>query len=220
MKKLIVLLLFSLNALAVESYGIGKIVKVDKKNSLGFGKIQHFLVIKHGNQLGALPIITNKKFSQKDLDKTKDKVVIFRGRIKSKKFKFKERVETVEVIDFAKMKELSFNDLNIAFQKVNEKKPDYDLEKKNYAPKNIALNDSTAQTAILTSAALLLNDFQASEGPQGKLRRDLTAGVILTSGIIMLADKLKKSIKIDGNWSMNPQNKEDPENLKKLDVTQ
>lgn len=210
----IVCLFFTLSSFAIESYGIGKIVKVPKSQAVGFNNLQYFLVIKQADQVGAMPIVFNKSFKEKDIASKVDKIVIFRGKIKSKKFKRAERVETVEVVDFVKLKKLTFADINNNIAEINKKDPSFDLKVK---PKKntITMSDNTTQKAVLTSAALLLNDMQAAEGDQGKMRRDLTAGVLLTGGIVMMAKKLGEIIKVEkDDWDL-PKNQEE----KKLPLT-
>lgn len=211
---LMICFIFTISSYAFESYGIGRVVKVPKKQAVGFGNLQYFLVVKQGEQVGAMPIVFNDKFKEKEIASKVDQIVIFRGKIKSKKFKSSERVETVEVVDFVKLKKLTFADINNNITEINKKDPNFDLRVK---PKrnSFTLSDDTAQKAVLTSAALLLNDMQAAEGDQGKMRRDLTAGVLLTGGIVMMAQKLGKMIKVEkDDWDL-PKNQEE----KKLPLT-
>lgn len=218
MKSFLFFMLLATKVLAFESYGIGKIVKVSKKDAVGFGNIQYFLVVKQGEQVGAMPIIFNDKIAEKDVVNKIDQIVIFRGKIKSQKFKQKERVETVDVVDFVKLKKLTFKDLNDNIAEINKKDPSFNLRvqpKKN----RFVLSDDVAQKAILTSAALLLNDMAATDRPQGKFDRDLTAGVLLTSGIIMMADKIKKMVKVEqDDWHL-PDNQAAEKEERKLPLT-
>ena len=187
----IVCLFFSLSSLAIESYGIGRIVKVLKIKLLDLVTSNIFLLLNKVIKLEQCQLFSIKNLKRKISLLKVDKIVIFRGKIKSKKFKSAERVETVEVVDFVKLKKLTFADINNNIAEINKKDPNFDLKVKPKKNK-ITMSDNTTQKAVLTSAALLLNDMQAAEGNQGKMRRDLTAGVLLTGGIVMMAQSLEK----------------------------
>lgn len=201
MKKILVLFILwsiSLSAFAYQTYGIGKLVKIE-----GNTKHPYILIIKTDDKVGVLPI-DHKDKNVKKLQDLNNKFVVFNGRILSKKVEIFEGKNTnEEVIALDSLREFQLKDLRLDDKQIS--RVEQTLENKNTPSLNkrarVQLDDGLTQSAIFTGGALLAHSAATSNMDSGDTRKDIGQMVILSSGLILMAKKVKDYYKLDwGDW--------------------
>ncbi len=200
MKWILTLLIMINTALAFDTHGIGRIAEVTEA-----GKKKYFLLIKDQNQVGIIPVKMNAKFDAKILGDLKEKLVVFNGKILSEKFFEGELEQFTDVIVLSSLREFTLKD--ISMDKMNIDRVEQKIEMTNNPGQakqaTIRLDDRVTQAAIFTGAGLLAVDAINSNGSGNELNKETSKLLVISAGLIMLAEKIKQRYKIDwGNWDI------------------
>lgn len=207
MKLLILLsLIISLSCFAATQqskplYGLGKVLEYKNTET---DKKEYFLLVKVEKQSGLIPIKSKSVTEIRNLAKLKNGFVVFKGNIRTISVKKGEITTNREFIEFSEVKELSLNSLAL-------KNDDIDIHKKEsvFSPipgptrTEFSLNDEATGVALATSAAMILS-AGVDAGNSNNIRQQITQGLVLTSGMIILASKLKDAFKVQySQWRLN-----------------
>jgi hypothetical protein len=190
----------SLSISSFADYGFGKLIKVnDPKLSA-----QYILLVKDGDKLGALPIKETTSINKKKLDPLVDEYVIFVGKIEQDQFTTVEGSMNAELIELSEIKVFEMKSLQLADKDVKAVKTDSRQavnKPRTIKKRTIRLDDHTAQSAILTGSLLMAHS--AGTAGQAKPARELGQMLIIGSGLVMMAGKLKNMYKIeDSHWEI------------------
>jgi hypothetical protein len=200
---LLLTFLYMSPALARESYGVGKVVKAspEAKKALGF---DYYLVVKKGNQVGAMPIDVGGTVVPTKISDLEGQFVIFRGEIGLELSPLAEDTVSVETIAFNKLKKISLADLRPEVDKFPKLEPASSFRLNPGASKwTFRLDNQFTQAALLTSAAFILNENTAYDSDGYSIGRDITRGVILSTGLLLMADRLNRAFSVEfGEWEM------------------
>jgi hypothetical protein len=192
-------------ALAFETHGIGKIAEVQEGKEK-----RYFLLIKDQDQVGILPIKLNEKMSAKTMSELKEKMVVFRGRILSEKFFTGELEQYTDIIVFSELREFGLKDLRMGQANIDRVEQKLDMKQKPNAASRatVRLDDRVTQAALFTGAGLLVADAAYMNSSSNDTRKDMSKLLIVSAGLVMLAEKIKQRYKIDwGNWDIPMNNK-------------
>jgi hypothetical protein len=181
-------------------YGFGKLIKVkDEKLSA-----QYILLVKDGEKLGALPIVETKQVNKKHLNPLVDEYVIFVGKVIKDQLTTIEGSMNAELIELSEIKAFEMKSLQLADSDVKAVKTDSRQavnKPRTIRKRTIRLDDHTAQSAILTGSLLMAHS--AGTAGQAKPARELGQMLIIGSGLVMMAGKLKNMYKIeDSHWEI------------------
>jgi hypothetical protein len=207
MKWIFVFLMMINTALAFETHGIGRIAEVDEG-----GKKRYFLLIKDQEQVGIIPVKINDKVDAKKLANLKEKLVVFNGKMLSEKTLEGELEQFTDVIALSSLREFNLKD--ISMDKVNidrvEQKIEMSQNPGQAKQATIRLDNRVTQAALFTGAGLLVADAAYMNSSGDDTRKDLSKLLVISAGLVMLAEKIKQRYKIDwGNWDI-PMNQNKP----------
>jgi hypothetical protein len=207
MKWLLMFLLMINTALAFETHGIGRIAEVTEA-----GKKKYFLLIKDQDQVGIIPVKINEKVDAKKLSDLKEKLIVFNGKILSEKTFEGELEQFTDVIALSSLREFNLKD--ISMDKINIDRVEQKIEmtqNPGQAKKaTIRLDDRVTQAALFTGTGLMVADAAYMNSSGDDTRKDISKLLVISAGLVMLAEKIKQRYKIDwGNWNI-PMNQSAP----------
>jgi len=207
MKWFLLFLMMINTALAFETHGIGRIAEVDDG-----GKKRYFLLIKDQEQVGIIPVKINDKVDVKKLTELKEKLVVFNGKMLSEKTLEGELEQFTDVIALSSLREFNLKD--ISMDKVNIDRVEQKIEMSHNPGQakqaTIRLDDRVTQAALFTGTGLLFVDAANSNTSSNDYRKDVSKLLVISAGLVMLAEKIKQRYKIDwGTWDI-PMNQNKP----------